>query len=269
MLSTKTAEFIVSRRTWLASPPAPTTPGRCLEQEISDWQEWPGELERVLRLLALAGAEPSHRPRRLGGEVGVSDRAHTSGVSARRDLMKREKRCAQLEQNPEVPAGSDLLTQRLWHLIDCPAWPESRGESQGLSRPSDVTHSGGMRLRWPSWEVACMNKLSLSALLSWSLTSSETVRKPRTIFLYPKKGVGQIPWPVWDISEYNETKILLLYFSYLFVISPEPPRIHPKVLKVLKVLNYSVWCTLTAWTSLIPEERKGQNMFAIVQSGST
>lgn len=187
MLSTKTAEFIVSRRTWLASPPAPTTPGRCLEQEVPDWQEWPGELERVLRLLALAGAEPSHRPRRLGGEVGVSDRAHTSGVSARRDLMKREKRCAQLEQNPEVPAGSDLLTQRLRHLIDCPARPESRGDSQGLSRPSDVTHSGGMRLRWPGWEVACMNKLSLSALLSRSLTSSETVRKPRTIFYIRRK----------------------------------------------------------------------------------
>lgn len=42
------------------------------------------------------------------------------------------------------------------------SWSEPQEDNQGLCWLSDVTHSGGMQLGWPSWEAVCVSKPTLS-----------------------------------------------------------------------------------------------------------
>lgn len=119
----------------------------------------------------------------------------------------------------------------------CLAWVTGRQPRAISAEQRDP--SGGMWLGWASWKEACMNKLTPSALLRWSLTSPETIRKPKP-FLTSKERAetnsmasSRYFWTHWE-----HNFLLWFLFIYLFMILLEPGGIYPKVLKVMKMLNH-------------------------------
>lgn len=159
-------------------------------------------------------------------------------------LMEGEDRCTQLEQAPEdsAEAACSHSSCSVW-LMPLPGL-NHRETAQGylswVTWPLCRDVAG-----WPSWKAACMNKLTPSALLSWSLTSPETVRKPRPFFTSKDRSEPNSMASIGYFWMHWKHRWLFLLFTYNITRTRCQP---PRSSKGYKTLNNSLYSDLTAWT---------------------